>query len=264
MEKILRPGVFRRSIEIGNVAGEARVEVEDDAHHYYARIVHDGTQVTATSGLALRTPWTLCAGSVPALQRLIGMQLSPHPQGAYDFTDFASQCTHMFDAANLAIAHAARGIRYRRYDVTVPVQDFDSPRTISLHSDGTLVMSWTFADRTRIIGPARFAGRDVRNLMAWVAAEVTDLDELEAIFILRRAWLVAGVRNTNLDGFAHAGARAASASKMGACLVFQAGVAERAARIIGSTLDFTMVPDAMLSDPDRSTWFADRKAEMQA
>jgi hypothetical protein len=241
----LRPGVFRRGIAIRTSPGIARADVEDDAHRYGALIRHDGVRVEAVEGFALRTPWSACAGAVPALQRLLGMPLSPSPAAVYEHTASSEQCTHLFDVAGLAIAHAARGIARRRYEVDVPVVDRTSPRQATLRRDGVEALCWTVQGRSELIGPPPFVGLDIRTILEWARREGLDADAFEAIVVLRRAWLVSGCRNFQLDDLPTA---TAGTVRLGACHVYRAGVVETARRNIGTTLDFTATPERLLGD----------------
>jgi len=220
-------------------------DVEDDAHRYGALIRHDGKRMIAAEGFALRTPWSACSGALDALQRLVGMPLSPSPTAVYEHTASAEQCTHLFDVAALAVAHAARGTPQRRYDVDVPVVDRTSPRVISLQRDGVAVMSWTVAGRSELLGPPPFAGLDIRTILDWARHERLGEDDYETIVVMRRAWLVSGCRNFDLDSMALA---TDGTVRLGACHVYRLGVVETARRNVGSTLDFSDAPEKLLID----------------
>ena len=114
-------GAYRRRIRL--IAGDHTVsgELEDDFHHFRATIEHDGKQVTAARGEALRVPWTTCPGSILPLARLKGLNLSRSLLAAGKHTSSRAQCTHLFDAACLAVAFAAQGGRGERiWDAVVP------------------------------------------------------------------------------------------------------------------------------------------------
>jgi hypothetical protein len=65
------------------------------------------------------------------------------------------------------------------------------------------------------------------------------------VIVLRRAVFTAGNRFYQMDRMSRA---SDTGHVSGACYVFQAGVAERALRRVGSTLDFSAGPNALLSD----------------
>lgn len=244
LEHYERPGIYRRRIRITTAPGEARADLEDDPHRYGVIVQHDGERVTGVRGIALRTPWSLCREAVNVLDRLVGMALSPDPQEVYRHTDGRSQCTHLFDLAGLAVAHAARGTLLRQYDIEAACIDTRATRQARLSVDGQERLVWTL-ERTSILAPKPFAGHDLRSMMPWVKARFVDRDLLEAVIVLRRAVFVSGNRIYDMDRMAHA---AATGHVSGACYVYQHGVAERAARELGSTLDFGAAPQALLAD----------------
>ena len=240
----MNPGIYRRSIRIATAGMEARADLEDDLHRYAVIVRHDGASVTAIEGVPIRVPWSLCPQSVQALDRLVGMPLSPHPLAVFRHTDGSRQCTHLFDLAGLAIAHAARGIAARRYDIDAPYFQEIGPRTLSLRRDGIDVLRWTIAG-TALLAPEPFAGHDVRRLSAWADSNFPDLDDVEAIALLRRAVLISKARLHDWDIFPTA---ADTGHGSGACYVFQPGVQEHAVRMFGSAREFTDAPERLLSD----------------
>jgi hypothetical protein len=241
-----RPGIYRRRIRVRTACGIARADLEDDPHRYVVIVRHDGERVSATQGLAPRTPWTSCREATSMLDRLVGVRLSANPVAIYAFTDGREQCTHLFDLAGLAIAHAARGTSLRQYDIEVPCFNPRDRQTARLSRDGMPALEWT-VQRTEIVAPAPFAGRNLRTLMPWVEQTFRDPDDYEAIVVLRRGLFVSGSRAHDLDTLATA---RATGHVSGACYVFQPGVAERAARVAHSTLDFTDAPERLLGDLD--------------
>ena len=247
LEHFQRPGVYRRRIRITTSSGEARADLEDDPHRYAVTVQHDGEQVTGVQGIALRTPWSLCRDAVSVLDRLVGMPLSPDPQAVFRQTNGRAQCTHLFDLAGLAVAHAARGTARRQYDLDTPCFDTRAPRQARLNVDGQERLVWTL-QRTAIVAPQPFAGHDLQTMMPWAKARFVDRDTLEAVIVLRRAVFISGNRIYDLDRMSDA---AATGHVSGACYVFQHGVAEHARRQLGSTLDFSDTPHALLADlPD--------------
>jgi len=239
-----RPGIYRRRIRIETGPGWARADVEDDAHRYGLTLRHDGEVVTAIEGRALRTPWAACSEAVGVLDRLLGMPLSPDAQQVYRHTNGREQCTHLLDLAGLAVAHAARGIAARQVDAEVPCVDPAQPRDAVLWIDGRETLRWTLL-RNTITAPALFAGQDLGRMMPWAKLRFIDRDSLEAVLMLRRAVFVSGNRFYDLD-------RMASADDTGhvldACYVYREGVASRAVRVQGATLDFSGRPELLLAD----------------
>jgi len=199
---VQRPGIYRRHIRLHAAPGAVRADMEDDSHRFGVIVRHDGRVVRAVEGLPMRTPWTLCSGARDLLSALVGMQLAPTPLAAARHTDQKQQCTHMFDLATLAVAHAARGIAGREYHIEAPWYLLDGPRTITL-------------------------------------------DEIEALFITRRAALICGSRLLDLDPLLNP---AATGHGVGACYVHQPDRMVAARRNLGSTLDFSDRPQALLAD----------------
>lgn len=242
----MNPGIYRRCIRIATSGKEARADLEDDLHRYAVMIEHDGACVTAIQGLPVRVPWSLCPQSVKALDRLIGMPLSPNPLAVFRHTDGSQQCTHMFDLAGLAIAHATRGTRLRQYDIEAPYLQEKGARSLSLRRDGREILNWTI-DGTTLLAPEAFAGHDIKRMSAWAESAFPDPDNFEAIVILRRSVLISKARLHDWDIFPTA---ADTNHGTGACYVFQPGVQERAARMFGTAREFTDAPEQMLSDLD--------------
>ena len=240
----MNPGIYRRCIRITTSVQEARADLEDDLHRYAVILRHDGTCVTAMDGLPMRVPWSLCPQSVKALDCLIGMPLSPHPLAVFRYADGSRQCTHMFDLAGLAAAHAARGIPRRQYDIEAPYLMEKGPRSLSLRRDGREILNWTI-DGTTLQTPEAFAGRDIKRLSAWAESAFPALDDYEAIIVLRRSVLISKARLHDWDTLPTA---ADTNHGTGACYVFQPGVQEHATRMFGTAREFTDTPDRMLSD----------------
>lgn len=239
-----RPGIYRRRIRIHTEPGYARADLEDDPHRYGIALHHDGERVTRIKAYPLRTPWTLCVAAEANLQRLVGMPLSADPTALFRHTAPGEQCTHMFDTAGLAIAHAARGTRLRQYDIEAPYWRFGGPRELHLSRDGEPLMSWTVEDR-QILAPQPYAGQDWQKMLNWARHHFGDIDDIEAVVVLRRAVMISHGRTVSLDTISNA---AQTGHVGGACYVFHPGVAEHAMRKPGSTLDFTDRPEALLAD----------------
>ena len=244
-DQVARPGIYRRRFLIETGAGWARADMEDDVHAWGATLRHDGERIVAVEGRSPRTPWNLCDGAVAVLQRLVGMRLEPDPRAVYRQTDGKLQCTHLFETAGLAVAHAVRGTKRRVYDIEIPVETVHGPRRGTLRRDGTVVLSWTVAQNV-VQEPEPYAGRDLRQIMPWAEAVLADPDVLEAVGLLRRAMKISDGRVYDMDRIERADYFADQV--MGGCFVFQPGVVERARRNRGTVRDFSGSPDGLLSD----------------
>jgi hypothetical protein len=241
VETFARPGIYRRRIQVATEPGKAYALLEDDPHCYRAVIEHDGVRVTAARGDALRTPWDLCANARGNLQRLVGMPLRGDALAAREFTDASQQCTHLFDAASLAIAHAARGVAKRRYDISVECLNTE-PRHVQMHIDDQPFFSGAFENYV-FVEPEQLWGVPTRKLYEWALQHESDVDRQEAMWVLRRAIYIASNRLGNLDENRFA---IEVSPGMGACYVYQPGVADKARRMQGSTRDFSESTAAML------------------
>jgi hypothetical protein len=237
---------YRRRIRITTAPGRARADIEDDAHRYGVALVHDGSKVTAIRGEGLRTPWTLCVDAALLVDRLVGMPLTSDPAAIYKYTDGRFQCTHAFDVAGLAVAHAYRGTPRRQYDIDVPYPTLEpnARKTLTLLRDGQLALQWT-VEAGMIVEPAPYAGQSLADVVRWAKKNLSDPDDYEAVVIARRATHISGVKTQDLDTRVSA---ADGGQSMGRCWVFQPERAAVAWRIRGNTRDFTASAEPMLSD----------------
>src|SRR5262245_22358764 len=144
-------GVYRRAFAL--VGGEGRVvaDMEDDFHRFRVTLEHDGGRVTRVIGEAFRYPWTECPGAAAVLAGLAGMPLTTRPTAAGEHADPRANCTHLFDTASLAVAHAAARRARRRYDVEVPDRR-DGRTRARLLRDGVPLLDWEALD-PRIVAP---------------------------------------------------------------------------------------------------------------
>ncbi|MGE0387798.1 MAG: hypothetical protein AB7Q97_23985 [Gammaproteobacteria bacterium] len=242
-----RMGAFRRRIRIVTSPAMARADLEDDMHRYGAIVRHDGRRVTAVEGVAIRTPWSLCGAAADHLHALAGMELSPDPLAAYAFTNGRRQCTHMFDMAAFAIAHAARGTPRRQYDAEIVLLPGDAPRPARLERNGLRILEWAVHGDV-LTAPPALAGRNLRRLLEGNPLDAMALDDYEAMVVLRRAIYISQSRELDLDLAATAADVPGSERILGACSVYQAGVADRALRVRGASRDFHDRREAMLAD----------------
>jgi hypothetical protein len=207
MERPIAPaGALRRSILIATRTheggGEARAAVEDDFHHFLVAVRHDGAQVTAVTAQSPRFPYSTCPAAGGELDRLVGMPLSSVANSVVRQTDPSLQCTHMLDLAGLAIAAAARGTPWRRYDCTVPDR-VDDVTNASVARDGAVVLAWTVRGDT-ILEPEPYAGHGLRaGFAGWALANLPEADA-EAALVLRRATTISIGRVNDPGSWLHA------------------------------------------------------------
>lgn len=218
--------------------------MEDDFHRFGVTVRHDGAHVVEAAGDSERFPWTTCPSAAEPLRALAGAPLSTRLSVLGDYAPARHNCTHLFDLAGLAIAHAARGVdATRTYDVAI--RDREGDRTDpQLWRDGELCLHWQIAGRT-IESPEPFAGVSLRGgFIAWAEAHL-DPDTAEAASILRRTCDISFGRIVDLDVYDTADSMGAPVR--GTCHSFQPGTIERAVRVKGQTRDFTDDADALLS-----------------
>jgi len=240
-------GALHRRIEISTRPGEARGVVEDDFHHFRVVIRHDGAAVTAAFSQAPRHPTVICPAAGDRLTELVGMALDPSSAAALAHTDARQQCTHMIDLAGLTIAVATRGIARRSYHAVVPDR-IDGRTTPTLERDGAPVLAWEMNGDV-IEAPAPFGVRSIGSGFTGWARDALDLDTAEATLVLRRAVFIAAGRGVNLDD--RTGGRT---GPLGGCWTWQLERADRAERMIGSTVDFTGRDERLTADD--ADWLA--------
>lgn len=228
--------VYHRRIRVEVWEDGARTDLVDDFHHFRARIRHDGRALTEVEGEAVRYPWSTCAGATEPLLRLVGMPLGGSSRAAARHTASNAQCTHLFDAASLAIARAARGAGGVEYLIRVP--DRAGRRaSVSLDRDGEPLLRWELVDMA-IRSPAPYAGRALRGggLADWAEREL-DPETAEAVLALQRACVISGGRIMDLERIDRADR--VQPNPMGACHTYTPGIVERGRRMVGSIRNST-------------------------
>jgi len=248
-------GIGHRLIDLRIVDTQtAQAWLEDDFHHFGVTIEHRNHQVTAVHMQHPRTPWTTCPGAAQPLQALVGKTLIRRSSDIGQLIDMRLQCTHVFDLTGLLLAHIAKASErkpHRRYLTVIPDRPFIGtlPQLSSfgkgsatLLLDDQAVMHWQI-EGDRIIGEPPYGGHSQNEgFREWT--EAMPEDEAEYATILRRAILVAGGRNLDHDYYPNAAAMGVPA----VCHSFQPEQRQQAARIYGSTYNYTKNPQDMLSN----------------
>ncbi|HEX6312235.1 MAG TPA: DUF2889 domain-containing protein [Acidimicrobiia bacterium] len=242
-------GSYRRRIRLATTEpGVVEGALEDDFHHFEVTLRVDRHSVVAVEARSVRWPWSTCPGAAVPLRALEGMELSPRCLAVGAYADPRANCTHMFDLAGLAVAHAARmgegGAAARQYDAEVPVgATAGDPTRVRLERDGDLVLEWTLAGRG-IADPPPFTEAPWHGgFFRWADATLP-VDEAEAAIVLRRACEIGMGRGMDLD--AYDSASELGPMMRGVCHTMQPGVMEIAVRNKGSIRDFSDRPDALL------------------
>lgn len=216
-----------------------RAALEDDFHHFRVALLHRNGIVAKVSAEAPRHPFSACPEASAALAGLVGMVLDPIANSVSRHTDASLQCTHMFDLAGLAIALAARGDEYRRYDIEVPRYE-DGRTQARLTRDDGFQLKWNVQDSC-ILSPAPYTGVNIREGMARWALSTLPADESEAALVLRRCAIISLGRHKDIDQEVHA-------RPSGRCYAQQPERAHQAIRIVGSTWDFSERRGALCRD----------------
>ena len=239
-----RQSAYRRRIRLTASGHEVLAELEDDFHHFEVRLGHDGERVTTIEASAIRYPWSTCPQAGARLEPMRGMPLTTRSTGHAQTVSPRSNCTHMFDLAGLAVAHAAAGRIRRQYDVRIPDRE-GSRTTATLERDGELFLRWQVAGR-EIVDPPPYAGQRLRGarFIEWAEGNL-DPDEAEAALVLRRALDIGMGRGMDLDPYPNAAAIAEMVGPV--CFTFHPDRARLGARMKGSTWDFAGHPELLLS-----------------
>jgi hypothetical protein len=237
-------GVYRREVSVRIPAtGVAVGEVIDDFHHFRATVRHDGRAVIEVQGESVRYPWATCAGAVAPLKRLSGMSLAGAGslRAAGRHTAWRSQCTHLFDAAAIAIARSARRAGPITYRIAAPDAEGGRSR-IELERDGRALLAWSL-EGLEITAPEPYAGHRLRGgaFADWAEAEL-DPELAEAVLVLHRAATISGARMIDLERIERADL-VLPHNPMGQCHTYTPGTVEQGLRMRGSVRNLTGIAD---------------------
>lgn len=246
-ETIRHPyGSYRRRIRLVNVdAGTVVGGLEDDFHYFVVTIRHDGAVVTGTEAVAHRWPWTTCPDAGDRLAELVGMALSPRCLAVGAVTDPRMQCTHQFDLAGLAIAHATRAAEVRQYDAEVPFgAQAGGPVAVRLRRDGEEALVWTL-DGFACVDPEPYASAPWRGGFLKWADTTLPVEEAEAAAVLRRSCDIGIGRGAHLETYPRASML--DMGRVPVCYTFQPEQAEVSFRQVGTIRDWDGHVDGMLA-----------------
>lgn len=236
------PHLFYRRVIFEVEPGLCRVAMEDEHHRFELAVGHDGEQITSVHSQAKRTPWSVCPQAERQLQAFVGQPLRQRISSRLPGIDAKQQCTHQYDLLTVALAQAL--LPGRREYVSRVRGAMHEYRHAELFLDGRQLLDWRLRG-TRIDSQDVFDQRDLRDLMGWAEAELDD-PTLEALYVQRRAVMVAASKGYNLDLVPNAGV--AMRARAGACFVFQPERADQALRMRGSTRDDVQQAADLLSD----------------
>jgi hypothetical protein len=240
-------GPYRRRIRMVAIAPDrVDAELEDDFHHFGLLLRHQAGRVRSVEGRAVRAPWTTCPAAVGPLHAVEGMELSVRCTAVAAQADPRANCTHLFDLAGLAIAHAARGIERRQYDVEIPRPEEGRSR-VRLWRDGELVLDWQLVDGRVVDEPPYSEVPWGGGFLKW-ADSTLDPDTAEAAIVLRRACTIGSGRGMDLDALDRADEL--QEIMLGICYTMNEEHIHGALRNKGTVRDFADRPDALLSGDD--------------
>ena len=217
------PG-FRRSLMAVPGSGRVVAALEDDIHCMSVALEHDGERITSVEGRMHRWPWTSCPGAAEVLQRtFVGAQLAKAARPK----EKPANCTHLYDLAVLAAAHALAE-RPMRYDIAVS-DPVDGLVHAQLRCDAAPLLQWVLRDDV-VIEPADAAGTPLGALRGWIDQLPSEMRE--AARLLQWASFIAHGRWIPME-------RQSDATVMPAkCYSFQPEVAPHADRF-GLVIDFS-------------------------
>ncbi|TKA93542.1 DUF2889 domain-containing protein [Halopseudomonas bauzanensis] len=229
MQELDSPHVFFRRVIFDVSPTECLVAMEDEHHYFVLQLGHDGECITSVASTARRTPWTLCPEAERQLQAFVGQPLRQRIAINLPDIDSKQQCTHQYDLLMVALSQALRPGR-REYVAKV-VGAMHEYRHTQLWLDDEKLLDWRLRG-TVIDSEDQCNQQDLRSVMPW-ADEHLDDQMLEALFVQRRAVMVAASKGFDLDLIPNAGV--AMRARAGACFVFQPERAAQAVRVMGST-----------------------------
>ena len=245
-------GRARRLIDLRREDAHAVVGwLEDDFHHFGVTVEHDDDGIiTDVRAAAPRFPYSTCPAAALALKGMIGHRLAARSSDVGAMIPMRRNCTHMFDLAGLAMAHAASGRARRRYEATISDREIVAweaglrrilgAGTATLWRDGDKVLDWRI-DGRGITGPGEWAGQSLTQGFR-ERTEAMSVEDAEYATVLRRAIMISSGRSLDPDLSATARDRGQS----GVCHTFLEENRDKALRIIGSTLNYEDSSKGML------------------
>ncbi len=214
-------GEYRRAILVHREPGRVIAELEDNVHHFFAAIWHDGKLVTKAEGGGKRIPFSTCGDGAAQMGSLVGFPVTADVREGYRYAGIRGQCTHAFQLALHAVVHATRMERQRLYEVQI-VEPSANESIACLAQNGMQVLRWTL-ETNLITSPGSIAGLATGAAVKWTFEN--EPESAEAAIILHRACLQAAAQR-RVTHLSHKSA--ADLSTSGVCYTFQPGRAETA------------------------------------
>lgn len=237
-------GVFRRRISLFKPdIFQVCAELEDCNHGFRIKLQHNKQSITAITAQAIRHPFNTCPAAIDALQAFVGCSLNTHIKNLRKIVKPEKNCTHLYDLATLAMAHANRDENQRLYDVTVP-DEVDGLLTVTVLRDGNEIHRWQIKNKI-IITPQHLANRPImKGFYQWATVAFAD-DTLEAAEVLQRGYFVSHTRRLDLK---HSVGRPATGDNMphNSCYSYSTNIVENAFQVDDAVRDFTNTPELLL------------------
>jgi hypothetical protein len=217
------PGLWRR-IVLQPGPGYIGGALEDDMHRFHIRIDHADGRIVAVAAKAVRHPWSACPGATDFIARELAGELLEDTARR----DPYQHCTHLFDLAVLAAAHAG-DTAPTCFDMRV-ADRVEQRTTATLTENGVERLRWRL-DGTAIAG----ADRDLRQLSQW--KRELPPHEAEWAMLLRRAIFVSGARQYRAPSLEQTAVM--NQGRMGVCFNYQLPQAEGSTRTPNWHRDFS-------------------------
>jgi hypothetical protein len=228
---------YRRRILIEPGPSVVTAELEDDYHRMVVSLTHAGGIITAVESSMKRSPWTTCPGAIAQLEATF---LGKNLEDTSVRHEKTHNCTHLFDLATFAVAHAGElaSITYE-IEVSDPV---DGAVSAKLWRNGEKMLDWSYRDGL-FTAPVELEGLSFNDLGRWIALQAAELQE--SARILRWAALVAHGRKLDLPS-----GMPATRFASGACFTFQSDTAKVGMRRPNADVDFSALGAPPMVDRD--------------
>ncbi|MDR2857283.1 MAG: hypothetical protein LBV50_05485 [Novosphingobium sp.] len=233
------PGFWRRIVLYpgghSSIGGWIGAALEDDMHRFHIRIDHVEGRIAAVAARAMRHPWSACPGAAG----FIAGDLTGELLADVARRDPSQHCTHLYDLAILAAAHAG-DTAPTRYDMKV-ADRVEDRTTATLAENEVEKLRW------QLVGTA-IAGtdRNLRQLSGW--KQELPPREAEWTTLLRRAVFVSGARQYRAPSLAETATM--NRGRMGVCYNYQMPQAETSTRTPDWHRDFSETGHEPLADLD--------------
>ena len=238
-------GCFRRRIRLVHSPGQVVAELEDSSHGFSLAMQYRDAVVQQIEAQTYRYPYTTCPGAKKPLMAFKGQAINADPRDINKTINARVNCTHLYDLAMLALAHASRPYGTRVYDVVLP-DETDSASKLSVLLDNTPVLEWQVKD-WQITAPTVLQGQALYNGFAgsWSKYCGDDSETFEYGLIAQKGYLVSHARR-----YDHARTEGKAAivdeAALGICHTYSPDIIQTAHFTRNSYRDFSDCPEQLL------------------